>query len=84
MERVSRCATGTAVSYKPGSITGGLITHDCGKTRGIGYFIEGIMPMAPFSKAPFALTLTGITSTEEDISVREISAYADWNSLSLG
>eukprot|EP01085_Mycamoeba_gemmipara_P004969 Mycagemm_TRINITY_DN10691_c0_g1::TRINITY_DN10691_c0_g1_i1::g.4969::m.4969 type:complete len:356 gc:universal TRINITY_DN10691_c0_g1_i1:1080-13(-) len=61
--------TGTSVSYKPGSITGGLITHDCGKTRGIGYFLEGIIPMAPFSKAPFALTLTGITSTEEDISV---------------
>lgn len=58
------------MSYKPGSITGGMVTHDCGKTRSIGYFLEGIMPLAPFSKAPFALTLTGITNTEEDVSVR--------------
>eukprot|EP00559_Dactyliosolen_fragilissimus_P002118 CAMPEP_0184872218 /NCGR_PEP_ID=MMETSP0580-20130426/41158_1 /TAXON_ID=1118495 /ORGANISM="Dactyliosolen fragilissimus" /LENGTH=537 /DNA_ID=CAMNT_0027374975 /DNA_START=10 /DNA_END=1623 /DNA_ORIENTATION=+ len=31
------------------------------RTRGIGWYIEGILPLAPFGKAPLQLTMTGIT-----------------------
>ncbi|KAL1917747.1 uncharacterized protein VTP21DRAFT_3581 [Calcarisporiella thermophila] len=64
--------TGTTVVYKPGIIAGGKITHDCGTSRAIGYFLEPLIVLAPFSKMPFVLTLTGITNDNTDISVDTI------------
>ncbi|KAI9296867.1 18S rRNA biogenesis protein [Neoconidiobolus thromboides FSU 785] len=61
--------TGTAILYKPGIIVGGKIEHDCGLTRSIGYFLESMVMLAPFSKLPFVLTLQGITNDNLDISV---------------
>ena len=61
--------TGTSIIYRPGTIVGGKISHDCGLTRAIGYFLEPVIALAPFSKNPFALTLTGITNSPIDISV---------------
>jgi RNA 3'-terminal phosphate cyclase-like protein len=64
--------TGTAVKYKPGVIVGGPIgglTHECPPSRGIGYFLEGMLWLAPFSKAPFDLTLKGVTNNNVDASV---------------
>jgi RNA 3'-terminal phosphate cyclase-like protein len=60
---------GTRVIYKPGFIVGGKIVHDCGNSRGIGYFLEPLMCLAPFGKAAVHATLKGITNNEEDISV---------------
>ena len=51
-------------------IVGGKhMTHDCGLTRSIGYFLEGILPLALFSKNPLSITFTGITNEEHDPSV---------------
>merc|ERR1711907_97167 len=62
--------TGTKVSYKPGVLVGGsFLTHDCGKSRGVGYFIEGLIPLALFCKEELSVTLTGITNHELDLSV---------------
>ncbi|KAG5455880.1 MAG: RNA 3'-terminal phosphate cyclase/enolpyruvate transferase [Olpidium bornovanus] len=61
--------TGTTVAYKPGVITGGKVNHDCGTSRAVGYFLEAIIPLAPFAKNPVNLTLTGITSDNVDLSV---------------
>ncbi|KAG5647254.1 hypothetical protein DXG03_000789 [Asterophora parasitica] len=61
--------TGTAILLKPGIISGGAITHDCPLSRSIGYFLEPIVMLAPFSKTPFQLTLRGITTDENDLSV---------------
>jgi RNA 3'-terminal phosphate cyclase-like protein len=61
--------TGTTLKFKPGILVGGKITHDCGKSRSIGWFIEGIIPLAMFCKTPLQLTLTGITNDALDISV---------------
>ena len=42
------CA-GTTVRYRPGLITGGTgLVHDCGKARGIGYFMEPLICLALF------------------------------------
>jgi len=61
--------TGTMVYFKPGIIVGGKISHDCGTSRGIGFFLEPLLWLAPFSKQPFDITLNGITNNELDISV---------------
>ncbi|KAN0140996.1 RNA 3'-terminal phosphate cyclase/enolpyruvate transferase [Lactarius tabidus] len=61
--------TGTAILVKPGIIAGGLVTHECPTSRSIGYFLEPIVMLAPFSKKPLSLTLRGITSDDNDLSV---------------
>jgi len=64
--------TGTTLRFKPGILVGSSgrkITHDCGVSRCIGWFIEGILPMAIFSKTPVELTLLGITNDSLDLSV---------------
>lgn len=40
--------TGTTLRFKPGYITGGRASHDCGITRSLGWFIEGLLPLALF------------------------------------
>ena len=38
--------------YKPGLVAGGSITHDCGKSRGIGYFLEALILLGLYAKKP--------------------------------
>lgn len=54
---------------KPGILIGGSISHDCGLSRSIGWFLEGIIPIAIFCKNPVELLLTGITNDEVDLSM---------------
>ncbi|KAG6832329.1 hypothetical protein H0H87_001970 [Tephrocybe sp. NHM501043] len=61
--------TGTAILLKPGVILGGPLTHDCPLSRAIGYYLEPIIMLAPFCKTPLQLTLQGITTDENDLSV---------------
>jgi RNA 3'-terminal phosphate cyclase-like protein len=61
---------GTAILVKPGIISGGPVMHECPTSRSIGYFLEPVIMLAPFSKKPLALTLRGITTDDKDLSVR--------------
>ncbi|KAF8581498.1 18S rRNA biogenesis protein [Ramaria rubella] len=61
--------TGTSVLLKPGVIAGGPVTHECPLSRSLGYFMEPIIMLAPFAKRPLQLTLKGVTTNEEDLSV---------------
>ena len=62
--------TGTSIRYRPGVITGGGgITHDCGTGRAIGYFVQPLILLAPFAKAPLSITLLGVTNDEVDVGV---------------
>jgi len=61
--------TGTSLLYKPGFVVGGKLEHDCGTGRGIGWFLEGILALAPFGKKPLALTLKGITNDDVDFTI---------------
>ena len=45
------------------------MTHDCGTARSIGWYIEGIIPLAIFAKAPLNVNMTGITNDDTDLSV---------------
>lgn len=62
--------TGTSLKYAPGIIIGGNgIEHDCGTTRSIGWFIEGILPLLPFGKKATEIAFTGITNDDVDLSI---------------
>ena len=73
--RISINSTGTAFSLKPGLISGGTYEHDCSSTgRSIGYYLEGILPLCLFSKAPVRLTFTGVTSDDLDVCIETINS----------
>ena len=50
-------------------IGGSELEHDCGKSRGIGWFIEGLLLLAPFGKQPLSIRLKGITNEETSLCV---------------
>lgn len=64
--------TGTSVLLKPGVIAGGSVVHECALTRGIGYWLEWVVVLAPFAKRELSLTLRGITSLDGDLGVDAI------------
>jgi len=64
--------TGTILRFTPGVITnnyGEDFEFDCHNSRGITYYLEGILPISLFGKESLNLTLTGITNNDIDISV---------------
>ncbi|KAF5389806.1 hypothetical protein D9757_003724 [Collybiopsis confluens] len=66
--------TGTAILLTPGIIAGGPLVHDCSLTRSVGYFLEPIIMLAPFAKRPLQLTLRGITTDDNDLSIKKRGA----------
>ena len=58
--------TGTSFTYNPGLLIGGKIDHDCSLERGIGYYLEPLIAIAPFCKNPLNVTLKGITNNDID------------------
>eukprot|EP00898_Chlorokybus_atmophyticus_P003591 jgi/Chlat1/4232/Chrsp27S08882 len=59
--------TGTALRYKPGIITGGSnLSHDCGTSRAISWFLEPLLILSLFGKKPLAITLRGVTNDDVD------------------
>ena len=64
--------TGTSVLFVPGLLVGGDIDHDCSCERSIGFYLEGILPLAPFCKNALKLILRGVTNDKNDVSVDTI------------
>jgi RNA 3'-terminal phosphate cyclase-like protein len=58
--------TGTKLFFVPGMLHGGTFKHVCNTVRGIGYYLELLLCVAPFSKQPTHVTLTGVTNTHTD------------------
>ena len=62
--------TGTALAYRPGVITGGAhLVHECPPSRGLGYFLEVLLALAPFGKKALSIVLRGTTNHPRDMSV---------------
>ncbi|CAK9162867.1 unnamed protein product [Ilex paraguariensis] len=62
--------TGTKLKYKPGIVMGGKnLSHDCGLSRSIGYFLEPLIVLGLFGKKPLSIRLKGITNDSKDPSV---------------
>lgn len=64
--------TGTTVIYKPGIIIGGSYTHNCPNSKPVGYFVEPMLYLAPFSKKKFSILFHGITSSHNDVGIEAI------------
>ncbi|PNW79091.1 hypothetical protein CHLRE_09g400367v5 [Chlamydomonas reinhardtii] len=59
--------TGTSLKYRPGVVVcGTALSHDCGTSRGIGYFLEPLVVLGLFGKKPLSITLRGITNDSVD------------------
>jgi RNA 3'-terminal phosphate cyclase-like protein len=50
---------------------GGKVNHECNPARGIGYYLEALLCLAPFCKNPLDVTLTGVTNNLIDPSVSQ-------------
>ncbi|GAA6007932.1 rRNA-processing endoribonuclease [Rhodotorula paludigena] len=64
--------TGTSLLFHPGTIQGGAVTHQCPNDRGLGWFLEPLLALAPFGKKDLSLTLRGLTTDGRDASVDTI------------
>ncbi|KAL6939349.1 rRNA-processing endoribonuclease [Hanseniaspora osmophila] len=64
--------TGTAIIFKPGIVTGGSYTHACPNSKPVGYFVEPMLYLAPFSKKKFSLLFRGITASHTDAGLEAI------------
>ncbi|KAF2356419.1 RNA 3'-terminal phosphate cyclase type 2 [Trinorchestia longiramus] len=64
--------SGTCFTFIPGILLGGTFTHTCEPSRGIGYYLEPLMMLAPFCKKPLHITLKGITNCNSDVSVDQL------------
>ena len=60
--------TGTKLRFKPGILTGGRLQHNCGTSRSMGWYIEGILPLAIFCKEMVQMSLQGVTNDQTDLS----------------
>ena len=63
--------TGTIIKFYPGVITnnyGNLLEFSCDNSRGLTYFLEGIIPIALFGKESLNIILKGVTNDNGDIS----------------
>lgn len=62
--------TGTILRFTPGLVVGGCdLSHDCGTSRSIGWFLEALIPLLVFAKENTHIMLTGITNDALDTSV---------------
>ena len=61
--------TGTSLYFVPGLLLGGKIDFDCKLERSIGYYLQVLLCLAPFTKQPLEITLTGVTNDPVDASV---------------
>ncbi len=60
--------TGTKLDFWPGQLIGGRVEHDCSLGRGLGYYLEFLMAVAPYCKHPVNATLKGATNCAQDAS----------------
>ncbi|RMC19469.1 hypothetical protein DUI87_04081 [Hirundo rustica rustica] len=74
--RIEINQTGTTLYYQPGLLCGGSLEHDCCPSRGIGYYLEGLLCLAPFMKHPLKIVLRGVTNDQVDPSVDVLKATA--------
>ncbi|KAK7678814.1 rRNA-processing endoribonuclease [Cerrena zonata] len=63
--RIEISYTGTSVIFRPGIIIGGQLTHNCPVSKPVGYFIEPMLYLAPFSKKKFSIVFKGLTASDK-------------------
>uniref|UniRef100_H3A6A2 RNA 3'-terminal phosphate cyclase-like protein n=1 Tax=Latimeria chalumnae TaxID=7897 RepID=H3A6A2_LATCH len=74
--RIEINETGTTLYFQPGLLHGKTVEHDCNPQRAIGYYLEGLLCLAPFMKHPLKAILRGVTNDQVDPSVDTLKATA--------
>lgn len=74
--RIEVNETGTSLTFVPGLLVGGRVEQECPPDRSVGYYMEPLLALGPFCKAPLHVTLTGVTNNQADPSVDLIRASA--------
>jgi len=69
--------TGTSLYYRPGILVGGHVTHDCGTSRSINYYVEALVVLGLFGKKPVRAVLRGVTNDNLDMN------YDSWKSCAI-
>lgn len=69
--------TGTSLYYKPGILVGGHVTHDCGTSRSINYYVEALVVLGLFGKKPIRAILKGVTNDNLDMN------YDSWKNCAM-
>jgi RNA 3'-terminal phosphate cyclase-like protein len=72
--RIEVSETGTSLTFVPGLLVGGRVEQECPPDRCVGYYMEPLLALGPFCKAPLHVTLTGVTNNQADPSVDLIRA----------
>ncbi len=72
--RIEVSETGTSLTFVPGLLVGGRVEQECPPDRCVGYYLEPLLALGPFCKAPLHVTLTGVTNNQADPSVDLIRA----------
>lgn len=62
--RMRADGVGTSFLFHPGLLPGGRYTHTCHPGRSIGYYLEVLIPLAPFGKTSLDVILNGVTGEE--------------------
>ncbi|CBZ53450.1 putative RNA 3' terminal phosphate cyclase [Neospora caninum Liverpool] len=69
--RVHIDATGTVLTYVPGQLLGSdednpdSLVHVCHPGRGLSYYLDVLLLLAPFCKNPLSISLSGVTDGSE-------------------
>lgn len=67
---------GTSLKYRPGVLLGGAgLSHDCGSSRSIGYFLEPLLVLGLFGKRVSAATASWLQQTDQLTLVRHLAYF---------
>lgn len=68
--------TGTTLIFRPGYLTGtqSVLEHQCHPSRGLSYYAEPLLLLAPFFKNPLRVLLHGVTNCITDVSADFLAA----------
>ncbi|CAO1413395.1 unnamed protein product [Diamesa serratosioi] len=68
--------TGTSLEFQPGLLQGGKFEHTCNVDKGIGFYLDVLLALAPFCKNSIDATLKGVTNSPDVPSVDHIKCSA--------
>ncbi|KAK6018014.1 18S rRNA biogenesis protein RCL1 [Ostertagia ostertagi] len=74
LEKITNGTKVLKCAFRPGIITGGVFTMDCGSERCLSYFLEPIIIISPFCKHAMTVKLKGVTNAPGELSVDAIRA----------
>lgn len=67
--KITITSNNNEIHFEPGFLQGGEVMHECDLERGIGYYLELMIAIAPFCREAIHAKLLGVTNSKESTSV---------------